>query len=313
MRVAPIIKGALTCIPGVHEKFARKRNSGTASAAYCYEVWLKHLTYLWENGMRVIPETVAELGPGSSLGIGLAALLSGAKRYYALDVVKHADTERNLSVLDELFYLFQRRAGRPEKGWPDYDRYLDSNLFPSHILSEKVLESSVTTTRLESFRKAIIDANSGDGPGMIAYMVPWNHSAAAREQSVDLIISHSVLEHVTDLEATYKACSLWLRPKGWMSHQIDFKSHDLTPEWNGYWSYPEGLWKIVVGTRPYLINRQPCSTHVSLMERNGFNVMCRLEHHREDGAARSRLARQWRHLSDDDFTCSGAFIQAVKA
>jgi hypothetical protein len=84
MRLTPVIKGAATYIPGldkVASKWRKRGTGGTDTAAYCYEVWLKHLTLLWANGMRTIPDTVAELGPGDSLGTGLAALLSGANHY----------------------------------------------------------------------------------------------------------------------------------------------------------------------------------------------------------------------------------------
>src|SRR5882672_7706430 len=111
MEVIPVIKGIMTYVPGVTNQLAKRRTSGTASAKYCYEVWLKHLTMLWESGMRVIPDALAELGPGSSLGIGLAALLSGVRRYYALDVVGYANTECNLIVLDQLVDFFSRRLG----------------------------------------------------------------------------------------------------------------------------------------------------------------------------------------------------------
>src|SRR6202165_1423753 len=97
--LTPAIKGAASYIPGLYKVVSKWRNVGTGgtdTAAYCYEVWLKHLTLLWANGMRTIPDTVAELGPGDSLGTGLAALLSGANRYYALDVVHYANTPRNL-------------------------------------------------------------------------------------------------------------------------------------------------------------------------------------------------------------------------
>src|SRR5436305_1646470 len=118
MRVTPIIEGAATYIPGLY-KIRKERTGGTDTAAYCYGVWLKHLTLLWANGMHTIPDTVAELGPGDSLGTGLAALLSGANHYYALDVVYYANTPRNLMIFDQLVNLFQRRTGRPSKGWPD--------------------------------------------------------------------------------------------------------------------------------------------------------------------------------------------------
>ena len=131
MRLTPVIRGAATYIPGLYKTVSNWRKVGTGGtdiAAYCYEVWLKHLTLLWANGLRTIPDTVAELGPGDSVGTGLAALLSGANHYYALDTVQYANTPRNLMIFDQLVSLFQRRAGRPSKGWPDYDQHLDSNL-----------------------------------------------------------------------------------------------------------------------------------------------------------------------------------------
>ena len=65
-----MVKGILTYFPGVSNWSTKRRTSAAASATFCYEVWLKHITMLWESGMRVIPNTLAELGPGSPLGIG---------------------------------------------------------------------------------------------------------------------------------------------------------------------------------------------------------------------------------------------------
>ena len=51
---------------------------GTDSARYCYTIWLRHLSILYKNGFTKIPDTIAELGPGDSIGTGLAGLLSGS-------------------------------------------------------------------------------------------------------------------------------------------------------------------------------------------------------------------------------------------
>jgi hypothetical protein len=163
MRLTPVIRGAATYIPGLDKVVSKWRKAsasppahggGTDTAAYCYEVWLKHLTLLWASGMRTIPDTVAELGPGDPLGTGLAALLSGANHYYALDIVHYANTPRNLMIFDQLVDLFQRRVGRPSKGWPDYDQHLDPNMFPSHILTESALESALAPDRIAAIRSA---------------------------------------------------------------------------------------------------------------------------------------------------------------
>jgi SAM-dependent methyltransferase len=157
-----------------------------------------------------------------------------------------------------------------------------------------------------------LNMNSDGNRITIKYVVPWSEPHVVMKESVDMILSHSVLEHVDDLEATYKAFALWLKPKGWISHQIDFRSHGLSKEWNGHWAYSDWLWRIIVGRRPYLINRQPCSTHLTLVKENGFEILCHLKRNRPDGIKRSQLAPRWGNLSEDDLTCSETFVQAQK-
>jgi hypothetical protein len=312
MRFKPLIKGLLTFIPGVERILPRRATGGTDSAPYCYTVWLKHLTLLRENGMVSMPAALAELGPGDSLGIGLAGVLSGADRYYALDVARYSDTRANLKMLEELVALFETRAPRPIKGWPDFDKYLDEDLFPRRILDDGLLKRALAEKRLAAIRKALEDPEREGDTVTIKYMVPWSDDRVIQEDTVDLVLSHSVLEHVVDLEATYRAIHLWLKPGGMMSHQIDFTSHSLSEKWNGYWAYSDLLWKIMAGKRPFLINREPHSVHLDLAKKYGFNVVCDLQAHRTDGIQRSELSGRWKHVSDDDLTCSGAFIQARK-
>lgn len=310
MNVKPIVKGFLTFIPGVRGILPKRGTGGTNSAAYCYEVWLKHLTLLWENGMRSMPNTIAELGPGDSIGVGIAAMLSGINNYCALDVVEYANRDFNVSIFEEIVALFKMRAARPALGWPDYDVYLDKGLFPSHILTRDVLAASLSEERIALIRDALVNPKSQNNGVSIKYMAPWSDMNLIQKETINVILSHSTLEHVVDLKSTYQAFYLWLKQGGMMSHQIDFSSHGLSKKWNGHWACSEPLWKIILGKRSYLINRQPCSVHIELARNNGFEIICCLKNHRPDGIPRSQLAVGWRTVTDDDLTCSEVFIQA---
>jgi len=312
VRLRPILKGCLTAIPGMQRLLPPTRHADVVSAEYCYGVWLKHLALAWDAGLRGIPRTLAEFGPGESLGVGLAAMLCGTSRYYALDVVERSTLASNLPILDELVTLFRSRAGRPTKGWPEFDDLLDTDLFPHHILGDALLAASLAEPRVAAIRRALAGEAVAAGAVVVKYMVPWSSKDVVEDGTVDFILSHSVLEHVEDLEGTYVALHSWLSPGGMMSHQIDLTSHGLSEKWNGYRAYPEWLWRLMAGTRPFLINRQPYSVHLDLLEAHGFTVVRNLKRYREDGIERSELSPHWRDISDLDLDCPGAFIQAVK-
>jgi hypothetical protein len=307
--------GAATYLPGVPRLLARRGTGGTDSARYCYDVWIKHLVLLWANGMRSIPGALAELGPGDSLGVGLAAMLCGVDHYYGLDVARHSSVSTNLEIFDDLVALLKARTPRPSKGWPDYDAYLDQRLFPSHILTEEVLAHSLAPNRLDRIRDAIVGRNDSHPRDVrIMYYAPWSDGAMIEKATVDVVISHAVLQSVEHLEDTYAALASWLKPDGLISHQIDFTCFRTSAHWNGHWSYSEPSWKMIMGKRPFLINREPHSTHVRLMEKYGFTVVCDLQRYSNavEGVQRKDLAARWKHISEDDLACCGAFIQARK-
>jgi hypothetical protein len=114
VKTSSLIIGMATYIPGVPSLSARK-TGGTVSARYCYAVWLRHLYMLHSHALPTKFETVVELGPGDSLGTGLAALASGVERYVALDAVRYADRARNLQILEELIALFRSRTSIPDQ------------------------------------------------------------------------------------------------------------------------------------------------------------------------------------------------------
>jgi SAM-dependent methyltransferase len=273
-------------------------------------VWLRHLVMADINGLSTNPGVVAELGPGDSIGIGLAALLSGADRYYAFDIVNYADVKKNVAVFDDLVRLFRARADIPGADeFPQTEPYLTSYTFPAHILTEERLHAALDDERITRIRASVVDTESPRS--VVQYKVPWYDSNIVEEASVDMVFSQAVLEHVDELPVTYERMRRWLKPTGFMSHSIDFKAHGSADEWNGHWAYSDFTWKLIKGKRPYLINRQPHSYHLDLLNEFGFNVVCDITNELPSKMSSDDLAPRFRHMQPEDLTTGSAFIQSA--
>jgi hypothetical protein len=309
MRATQLAVGIASFIPGFNQLY-RRDTGGTCSARYCYSVWLRHLVLASESGLSSLPTVVAELGPGDSLGTGLAALLSGVERYYAFDVVKFAGNERNLSIFDELVQLFSSRAPIPDDAeFPLIRPRIRSYAFPQQILTNDRLGLALAPERVSRLRHAVM--NTEDASSEVRYAAPWFDSSAIERNTIDMIFSQAVLEHVDELDGTYKAMREWLKATGIMTHTIDFKSHGLAPVWNGHWSYSDVIWKLLRGKRPYLINREPHSTHLRKLEAAGFRVRLDERYGSSGGIGRDLVAPRFEHLTDGDLATSESFIVAA--
>lgn len=304
--------GLATCIPGLYTWLGARSTGGSDKAEYCYGIWMKHLTLARANGMDKIPQVFAELGPGDSLGTCMCALLSGVEKCYALDVKAYEGNVHNIEIFDKLLTLFKQRAKRPTKGWPDYDEYLGDYLFPSHILTDEILSASLDPERVERIRQSVINLGKCVENTMIEYITPWYETANIKTGSVDMLLSHSVMEHVDNVDFVYQTSFKWIKAGGWYSHQVDFTCHGLSDHWNGYRTYSEATWKLILGRRLFLINRLPASHHLSRLEALAIEPACCMINKRQDGVPRERFARKWRSLSDDDVCGSGLFVQGRK-
>lgn len=307
----------------MHERLTRGPG-GTDSARYCYSVWLRHMVQAHRAGAWNDPTTIAELGPGNSLGMGLAALLTGAERYFAFDVVEHANNDRNLAIFDELVALFSDRAAIPDDSeFPAVKPYLDNYDFPHQLLPEPRLEQALDPARIARIRRAL-ESSEKDPAAPIQYVVPWLGTSAqvspGRHQapqgapalgSVDMIFSQAVMEHVDDLDSAYAAMRQWLAPNGFISHQVDFKSHGTAKLWNGHWAISKLEWRLMRGRRPSLINRQPCSTHLRMLHKHTFKTLMETRIHTPSELSRSALAAPFKALSDEDLCTSGVYLLAV--
>lgn len=301
-------------------KSPHKETGGTDSSRYCYSVWMRHLVIAYKNGLTNLPNVIAELGPGDSIGVGLAGLISGVEKYYALDVLQHATIERNMKIFDELIELFAQRSNMPGNDeFPKVYPQLKSYNFPYQILTEEKLENSLNEKRIRLIRDNLSDIHKTNYDSIIRYVPSWSESEVIENCSVDMIFSQAVMEHVKDLETSYSAMFSWLKSGGIMAHQIDFKSHGIADEWNGHWSYSDLTWKLIMGKRPYLINREPLSTHIKLLNENGFKVIDVIptkdypSDTYKDSIQRSQLANKYRNLSGEDFTTTSAYILAKKS
>jgi len=311
MKVKPLLRGVASYVLPSLGSNKDSTGGATNSARYCYSVWLRHLVMAHNNKLSTNPKRIAELGPGYSIGAGLAALISGAEKYYAFDVDQYANIQTNIQVFDELVTLFKNKKAIPDKNeFPKVTPYLNSYKFPDEILTDDRLNVALNDRRIERIRNSLIKMNEDES--VICYVAPWFDSNIIEKESIDMIFSQTVLQHIDDLDHTYKTLYAWLKSTGFMSHTIDFKSMGITSEWNGHWLYSDFTWKLIKGKRPYLINREPHSTHLRLLKQTGFNKVCDIKIESPSKISKDNLAPRFRNMSEDDLITSGTFIQASK-
>jgi hypothetical protein len=296
-----------------------KGTGGTTNTSYCHSVWLRHLTLLHRAGLDTKPHTMVEIGPGDSIGMGLAALLSGVERYLALDVVEHANDDANRRVFDELLPYFQDRAPMAgDEEHPGTHPKLDSYAFPRDILTESRLAEALAPERIARIRRSITRGPAGDGGSMIRYVCPWFDAGVVDAGSVDMVCSQGALQDMDDehdqdvLQTALRAMASWLRVGGVMSHHIDFYV-PLGEYWNEHWSYSDLKWKMIRGRRPYFRNRQPLSRYLDLFEQYGFRVVSVVRGREASPLRRDQLVPRYRHLTDDDLATRCGTIVAVKS
>lgn len=312
-----MIKGLISYLPGIYHFVDDTRS---VSPEFCYSVWLRHLVIAHQSGLNTTPEVFLELGPGSSLGVGLCAMLCGADRHYALDVIPFAKLDQNLMILDSLVELFMRRADIPSGNAfsTEVKPALPSYEFPRYILTDERLDKTLTKARLKAIQEALTRALGEPKTKVrendidIHYFAPWQDASVVPEHSVDMALSNTVLQCVEELPKVYEAFSYWIRKGGCLSNNIDYSSYGATTEWNGHWACSKLEWRLMRGNRLYLLNRQPHSVHVELTRKNGFRIVTEIRTSTEQGITRDKLAKEFTWLTDEDLSTTGALIQAVK-
>ncbi len=306
MSARAVIKGLLTFV--APPRLYCHSTGGSNSARYCYSVFLRHLIRVHTAVGRAPLGAIAELGPGDTLGIGLAALIAGAERYFAFDARPFSTQAYNVRIFDELVELFRARQPVPTRAEiVEIKPAIQDESFPARILPNEHLERALRPERISALRSAL-ERPGGGNHAPISYVAPWFDAALVREGTIDWIFSQAVMEHVEDLKFVYESCNKWLKPGGVTSHQIDFRSHGTASSWDGHRAYSDRMWRLVRGARPYLINRQPLSEHRKLLGENGLNLVGQDIVTANPTIGRARLADRFTSWSDEDLRSAGAFL-----
>ena len=295
-----LLTGVAKRIPGAQAWWQRgKQTGGTADARYCYTVWMRHLSVLMEHGADP-PAHVVEFGPGSTIGLGLAALLTGTERYFGVDIRPFNDWERCVEVVDGLVELLERRQPIPgDDAYPAVLPKLGDYAFP-HQLHDSRLQSALSRAG------ALCEELRGGGGDRVHYFAPWTPSHAACQPPADVVISQATMEHVGDIEGAYGVMFEILRPGGLSSHTIDHRSHHQATAWNGHWAYPDWAWRL--GGRSDLLNRHCAGDHIAAARRAGFEVVDCRRLLREDGLGRRHFAPAFQAMSEEDARTAGSLL-----
>jgi hypothetical protein len=113
VRLKPFVKGAASVVIPPLGRVSKFNRMSAVNPDFCYSIFLRHYSHAAPYSRSLMPEVVAELAPGGSLGLGFCALMFGTKIYYALDFVDHTGTTRNLGVFNALVEMFRERRPVP--------------------------------------------------------------------------------------------------------------------------------------------------------------------------------------------------------
>ncbi len=250
---------------------------------------------------------VAEIGPGDSLGTGMAALYAGAQQYSALDIIRHADTLTNRRVNDHLLELFLQHREIPHQAFPDLSPSLPDYSFPEELLPA---DTQTYRERHERIKDALDKNYNADTA--LRYILSWMDEKAAPSGELDLIFSQAAMEHVADIRLAYRLMHRMLRKGGLISHQVDFRAHEMSADWDGHFYIGPRTWQLLAHGRKYPMNRLPLSAHLQALTDAGFRVAAVVKQKGASTRPGQDTAVPGIHFEPDDRVTMGALIQAVK-
>ena len=309
-----LVAGILTRIPYVNRIILKrfyKNTGGTIDADYCLLVWGKHIDLLLKNNWKPKCKSVLELGPGDSLGVGIVAVLSGVKSYCAVDVLSYDVISKSILVLNQLKGIIEsgQTIEENEKIKPHFDSTAEwVNKFLINLRQNEDLK--LLFSKIELDLNNLFDTNYKCN--YIKYL-PLDKYLTSSDGRFDLIFSQSVLEYIGELVPAFQKMHVQLNSNGWISHEVDLSCMRTSDRWDGHWSYPNWLWKIMKGKRPFFINRFTCDFYSKELEKSIWRNVKFLSYKKAIQTPKNELAKDYKILEDETLQTASIYFIAQKA
>jgi SAM-dependent methyltransferase len=232
------------------------------------------------------PARILEIGPGINLGVGFIFALTGAEKYYGLDI------------------------------------YMDPDLFaaPQYESIVYLLEQFGIAKSLRDVGSimTVKDGKVEFATDRIEYLYPrQSYDIPLPDGSLDYVFSSATLEHVADPEKTVQAIHRVLRKGGVTAHQIDMRDHANFSKPPEFLKVDEDSWKELwkdPKRAPWYLNRWRLSDFKAAFERAGFRILnlhVNATFPVDDGVRRTLDAR-FQKYSLEDLSVTGVLIIARK-
>lgn len=255
-----LIMGLMSYLPGFYtmQTVKKRRSKHSASnAMFCYSFWLGLLKYLKVKDIKFTRERIGELGTGGSLGIGLCALLTGTREYYALEIEDWFNIDRNLEFLDDLVKLFRKKTPISNEFRQINFPIIDSS-FPIELIETSYIDDDF----INCLKKSIVQLRENSS-GRIKLINSWHKK---RIKELDFVYSRAVMEHVNNPSEVYKDIHSLLKPSGLMLHDIELHSHGITKTRFGHRNLSPLVWRLIKGNKAYLLNQLSHEMHIEAIE-----------------------------------------------
>lgn len=246
---------------------------------YVFLLYKHHLGKVSEKyNFQVADKVVVEIGPGSNLGLALCLIANGASKVYCVD--KYHSLSPNLGSFyqDLVEKIVKLMSGV----------MVDSETMRGHLDEAVSFQAN----------QAIFN------PEKLAYICPCDAAGLPLDDAtIDLLLSHAVLEHVSNLRGVISENARVLKPGGYVSHQVDFRDHRNFDTPFDFLRYSSTLWKLVNIGGGHL-NRVRPFEYLCRFSEAGFELLdCQAQvvEHIPQGA-KEKFNKEFRKLTDDEIS-----------